>query len=208
MKETNMAKKDINSIKTINYNFFQWGPFLYKTKLTNEEIEQIKSLCAKNKKKDVRKSLAGLLKQEYNLSNKKLFPIISPYLYSYVKASCEHYSIITGKKITLISSWVNYMTKFESNPLHTHSSDLSFVIYLSVPEKLKKESEDTISSGAKPGEIVFFNKLEEDNLFINRINFFPEVGNFFIFPATLNHLVYSFQCEGERVSVSGNIKLK
>tara|TARA_R110000787_G_scaffold133467_3_gene245785 strand:- start:23 stop:625 length:603 start_codon:yes stop_codon:yes gene_type:complete len=197
-----------NLIKTINYNFFHWGPFLYKTSLNQKEIEQIKSLCKKNKKKDHRKHLAGLIKQEYTLSNKKLFPLISSYLQSYCKASFEHYNIITGKKITLKRAWVNYMTKFESNPLHTHSNDLSFVIYLSVPEKLKKESEDTISSGTKPGEILFVNKLEEDNLSINRITFFPEVGDFFIFPATLNHLVHSFQCEGERVSISGNIKIK
>jgi len=74
--------------------------------------------------------------------------------------------------------------------------------------ELKKESEDTISSGAKPGEILFLNKLEEDNLSINRISFFPEVGDFFIFPSTLNHLVNSFQCEGERISISGNLKVK
>ena len=194
--------------KTIHYNFFHWGPFLYKTKLTDEEIKQIKSLCKKNKNKDYRKHLAGLLKKEYSISNKKLFPIIFNYLDSYIQGSYEHYKIIPGKKITLKKAWVNYMTKFESNPLHKHTDDLSFVIYLNIPEKLKKESEDTISSGAKPGEILFLNKLEEDNLSINRISFFPEVGDFFIFPATLNHLVNSFQCEGERVSISGNLKVK
>ena len=99
------------------------------------------------------------------------------------------------------------MTKFESNPLHNHNEDISFVIYLSLPEKLKKENEDTISNSSKPGEICFVDKLEKNNLSINRIKFFPEVGEFFIFPATLNHYVNSFQCEGERVSVSGNIQV-
>ena len=193
--------------KTIHYNFFHWGPFLYKTKLTYEEVEQIKSLCKKNKKKDIRKNLAGLIKQEYSISNKKLFPIIFNYLDSYIRASCEHYNIILGKKVTLKKSWVNYMTKFESNPLHNHNEDISFVIYLSLPEKLKKENEDTISNSSRPGEICFVDKLEKNNLSINRIKFFPEVGEFFIFPATLNHYVNSFQCEGERVSVSGNIQV-
>lgn len=194
--------------KKIYYNFFHWGPFLYKTKLTDEEVEQIKSLCKKNKKKDYRKNLAGLIKKEYGISTKKLFPIIFNYLDSYFTALQEHYKIIPGKKITLKKSWVNYMTKFESNPLHNHGDDLSFVIYLNVPEKLKKESKDTISSSVKPGEIVFVDKLDTNNLSINQISFFPEKGDFFIFPATLNHYVNSFQCEGERVSVSGNIRIK
>ena len=35
----------------------------------------------------------------------------------------------------------------------------------------------------------------------------PEVGDFFIFPSSLNHSVNNFQSEGERVSVSGNLKV-
>ena len=209
LKHKNMDKKDINLIRTINYNFFHWGPFLYKTKLTNKEIEQIKSLCKKNKKKDNRKKLAGLIKHEYTISKNKLFPIIFPYLDSYVKASHEHYKIIPGKKITLKSSWVNYMTKFESNPLHIHDGKLSFVIYLNIPVKLKEEVDNTISNITKPGTINFVNKLEEgSDLFINNYSFLPEVCDCFIFPAKLSHFVNSFQCEGERVSVSGNIELK
>lgn len=200
--------KIIKMDKIIHYNFFHWGPFLYKTKLTDEEIKQIKFLCKKNKKKDYRKHLAGLIKQEYGINNKKLFPIIFNYLNSYVKASWEHYKISPGKKITLKESWVNYMTKFESNPLHSHSDDLSFIIYLNIPEKLEEEANNTLSNTTKPGQITFVNQLKRDNLFINHINFFPEVGDFFIFPASLYHFVNPFKCEGERVSVSGNIKMK
>ena len=194
--------------RRIEYEFYHWGPFLYKTKLLTEEIKQIKSLCKKNKKKDFRKNLAGLIKQEYLISSKKLFPIIFNYIDSYITAAYEHNNIIVGKKITLKKSWVNYMTKFESNPLHAHGQDLSFVIYLNIPDKLKEEVNNTISNKSKPGEINFINKLSYDKLFINSIHFLPKVGDFFIFPSKLHHSVNSFQCEGERVSVSGNIELK
>ena len=30
--------------KTINYNFFHWGPFLYRTYLTEEELDSLKKL--------------------------------------------------------------------------------------------------------------------------------------------------------------------
>lgn len=34
--------------KTIKYNYYHWGPFLYATSLTSEELEKIKTLCSKN----------------------------------------------------------------------------------------------------------------------------------------------------------------
>ena len=52
-------KKD----RLINYNFFHWGPLLFQTNLTEEELNEIKKLCSK-KGKDYRQNLAGLLDQE------------------------------------------------------------------------------------------------------------------------------------------------
>jgi len=198
-----MAKKD----KIINYNFFHWGPFLYKTKLTDEEINKIKKLCKKDKKKDYRKSLAGLIKNEYGIEKEKLFPIIAPYIESYLKAAFEHYGLTHGKSISLESSWVNYMTKFESNPIHIHSKDLSFVIFTEIPENLKKEIEQTVTSDELPGVLNFLHTLPRDDFEINKYQFIPEKNDFFIFPATLHHYVNHFQSEGERVSVSGNLKI-
>jgi uncharacterized protein (TIGR02466 family) len=192
--------------KQINYNFFHWGPFLYKTKLTDEEVDQIKSLCNKKKKKDYRKNLAGLIKHEYTIDTKKLFPIIYPYLDSYSKAYFNYSGKIMGKKIKLNSSWVNYMTKFESNPLHTHDEDYSFVIYTNIPEELKKEYEDTISN-SRPGKINFIIDFAKQKS-INSHAFFPDVGDFFIFPANLHHYVDHFKSDGERISVSGNLKVE
>jgi hypothetical protein len=38
------------------------------------------------------------------------------------------------------------------------------------------------------------------------VSFTPNVGDFFIFPAWLKHYVIPFQCEGERISISANLK--
>ena len=99
------------------------------------------------------------------------------------------------------------MTKYESNPIHGHSYDLSFVLYTEIPPGLKKEAEDTVSNNTKPGVINFVNKLELHRYELNVQSFIPEVGDMFIFPGTLNHFVNSFQSEGGRVSVSGNVKV-
>ena len=201
-----MFKKDINSIKTINYNFFHWGPFLYQTSLNQKKIDQIKKLCTK-KSKDYRKNLAGLIKHEHVVDVKKLFPIIYPYLDSYAQAYIKYSGKFLGNKIELKTSWVNYMTNVECNPLHSHDDDLSFVIFTQVPKKLKEECNNTVSNSI-PGSINFVDTLGKKKYNLEEHRFLPEVGDFFIFPASLNHYVNHFQSEGERISVSGNLIVK
>ena len=191
--------------QTINYNFFHWGPFLYKTSLEQGEIKKIKNLCSKESK-DYRNNLAGLIKHEHVIDVKEMFPIISAYINSYVQAQLDYSGKLLGTKIELISSWVNYMTKFESNPMHTHDDDLSFVIFTEIPKELREEYNNSIGN-TKPGAINFINSLDIRPQIISQHTFFPEVGDFFIFPSSLHHFVNSFQCKGERVSISGNLKI-
>ena len=191
--------------RTINYNFYHWGPFLYQTQLETKELDQIKKLCSK-KSKDYRENLAGLIKHEHAVDVKKLFAIIAPYVESYAQGYMNYSAKPIGTNIELIKAWVNYMTKFESNPLHTHDEDLSFVIFIKVPQKLKEEYNNT-KANARPGDLNFIMSLNSGKYFIKEHSFFPAVGSFFIFPACLNHYVNSFKCEGERISVSGNLKV-
>jgi hypothetical protein len=192
--------------RQINYQYYHWGPYLYKTFLEKEEIEKIKKLCSK-KLKSYRSELAGLIKHEYQIDSKKLESILLPYVNSYMQGAANYGGDIPpGNQIKLISAWVNYMTKFESNPLHTHDQDLSFVIFTHIPEELKKENKNNIGQ-SMPGAITFIDSVRENNFTISKNIFFPEVGDFFIFPASLHHLVNPFKSEGERISVSGNLKI-
>jgi len=192
--------------RTISYNYYHWGPYLYRSKLQEEEIIQIKSLCKKDKKKDIRKKLAGFIKEEYKISARKLFPIIFPYIDSYAKGLFEYSNKVLGSKITLKGAWVNYMKKYETNPLHDHDSDLSFVLYTDIPKNLKEEADKAITSGTKPGNINFIINYSTDGFnWLNSHSFLPERGDIFIFPANLSHYVDMFKSEGERISVSGNL---
>jgi hypothetical protein len=191
--------------RTINYNFYHWGPFLYKSILEPTEINSIKKLCSK-KSKHFNENLAGLIKHEHKIDTKKLFPILFPYIQSYMQAHLDYGSTPLGNKIELITSWVNYMTKFESNPLHTHDEDLSFVIFIKVPKKLKEEFKNN-KGNTKPGGINFVYTLYDNKYLLNQHNFFPEVGDCFIFPSCLHHFVNSFKCDAERISISGNLRI-
>jgi|TARA_Y100000114_G_scaffold132069_1_gene130634 hypothetical protein len=192
-------KKD----KIINYNFFHWGPLLFQTKLTEKELDEVKRLCSKEGK-DYRENLAGLIKHEHEIDSKKLFSIIGPYANSYLNAFRQYSSKDLGNKVELIKSWVNYMIKGEANPLHTHDGDLSFVLFTEIPKDLLKEYKNHIGN-TKPGAISFVYTLEDRKTLVNEHSFFPVAGTFFIFPACLHHYVNPFKCEGERVSVSGNL---
>mgnify|MGYP003121005111 CR=1 FL=1 len=198
-------KKD----RLINYNFFHWGPFLYRTTLIKEELKKINNLCSK-KNNDYRKNLAGIIKHEHELNSKKLFPIIVHYFQSYLQAFHEHYGHMNtkkyGNKIELKSSWVNYMIAGESNPLHTHDDDISFVLFTKIPKDLLSESNKNVGN-TKPGDLHFIYNLGSGKYEINQHSFFPTVGDLFIFPANLHHYVNTFKCKGERVSISGNLKI-
>ena len=162
-------------------------------------------MCSK-KGKDYRQNLAGLLDQEYEMDGEKLFSIISPYANSYLNAFRQYSNKTLGNKVDLIKAWVNYMTKGEANPLHTHDGDLSFVLFTEIPKDLLKEYENHVGT-TKPGMINFVYTLEDRDTLINEHSFFPIVGTFFIFPAYLHHYVNPFKCDGERVSVSGNLRV-
>jgi hypothetical protein len=191
--------------KTVKYNYFHWGPFLYKTVLELDELKKIKKLCSKKSQKHNNK-LAGLIKHEHTIDSKKILPIIYPYIQSYTEVYPTYGNKDMGNKIELVEAWVNYMTKFESNPLHTHGYDLSFVIYTHIPKALKKEMENN-SANTNPGEIFFIYSLNPQKYDTTQHSFIPKAGDFFIFPASLHHKVNHFQSKGERISISGNLKI-
>ena len=104
----------------------------------------------------------------------------------------------------LLSMWIISQKDNEYNPIHIHTEcQLSTVLYLKVPEFLpstKPERDDD-------GNIMFIGGGGNNSrLTRNLIKWKPNVGDFFIFPAHLQHCVYPFKTEGaqERRSVSFN----
>jgi uncharacterized protein (TIGR02466 family) len=188
--------------------FYYWGPLLYHTKIKNEDITQIENLCIKDNKKDFRKDLAGHIKQEYSIDKDQIVKILNFYLIKY-KNTFDHWYNSNLKTITITAAWVNFMKSGEFNPPHIHKNcDLSCVIYLNIPKKLKEENKKYIGTikGGGPGSIAF-SYGEDNNYIINAVNVFPEEGDFFIFPNSLKHFVYPFKSNVERVSVSCNFKI-
>ena len=102
------------------------------------------------------------------------------------------------------SCWVISQWEGEYNPIHIHTEcQMSTVMYLKVPEFLpsrKPERDDDRF-------IMFIGGSKNPSQFTrNLLKWKPKVGDFFIFPAHLQHTVYPFRTDGdfERRSVSFN----
>ena len=193
--------------KKIYYSFHYWGPLLFQSKLKDSTIKKILNLCSKNKKKDHRERLAGDIKNEYLIDEKKIQDILEPYLYAF-KNAYKHWYNSNCDTITATTAWVNYMKPGDSNPFHIHTEcDLSSVIYLKLPKGLDKEIKEYRGTTAGPGTIMFAYG-EESKFHITWKSFKPKIGDMFIFPYSLRHGVNTYRSPGERVSVAVNYSIK
>ena len=193
--------------RRIEYRFLHWGPFVCQYKLEDDEIKKLKAL---NEGKDYRDNLAGHINHEKSLDRKKVFEIVSPYWQSYLTGYHEFRKKVLAQGVKLTACWINHQKKYEFNPPHTHDEDLSFVIYTEIPDGLEDECMNYFSNSPGPGSISFdFNMPNANNKFyLQTHSHLPSVGDMFVFPAGLPHWVYPFRTtEGERVSISGNLRL-
>jgi len=188
-------------------NFYYTGPLIWKTKLLPEDLKQIKGLCNKLKKLDFRPHLAGHIKEEYEIKNtNKLQLIIDKYLKEHHNTFNHFYNqaLEYPGPLKIKTAWVNYMKKGEVNPIHVHTGAIfSSVMFLDIPKDMNKSLQEYKGTGFGPGHLNFcissVSQWSMDNLF-----FYPEVGDFFIFPWNIKHFVTPFNCKGERVSLAIN----
>ena len=104
--------------------------------------------------------------------------------------------------------WVNYMQRYEHNPLHNHAGIFSFVWYLHIPEQIRQEHiHQKENSNARSRGLIEFVGIggNPDEHPIMRFN--PRQGDVLIFPSAQLHQVYPFYTDNIRVSMAGNIKL-
>ena len=106
----------------------------------------------------------------------------------------------------MLSMWIISQKDNEYNPCHVHTEcALSTVMYLKIPEYLPSRKSHRKDDGA----INFTGPGTKDPFWGNpTITIQPQVGEFFIFPASQQHWVYPFRTpdgKGERRSVSFNV---
>jgi len=192
----------------IQVNTMNWGPCVVHLKV----LDTFKNILLdeiKKSKDDYREKLAGQIEKEIGYtqeSRDKIIPHLSPYLGIYDECFQRYQNKKYDKKpeYALTALWCNFQKPNEFNPPHDHDGKLSFVIYLSVPESLKKENEAYNGKSCGPGGIQFLYG-EGIRDCITYMSYFPKDGDMFIFPAWLKHWVSPYKSDCVRISVSGNV---
>ena len=203
----------VSSLKTI-----QLGPHIVASEASDELIKILlqKGNEVRTPENDFTKKLAGRIKHEYTYGENTdwFVSMFHDHVANYLRTTpwgstrkcLDKMDVVNWE---LSSLWINYQKSKEYNPPHNHLGDLSFIIYPKIPKDISKEtSNDSVS----PGNIVFEygDKHFSQFLSFNNVgaNIEPYDGLIIIFPAWLSHHVYAFESDVERVSVSGNIKIK
>tara|TARA_B100001250_G_C19548138_1_gene677781 strand:+ start:63 stop:764 length:702 start_codon:yes stop_codon:yes gene_type:complete len=98
-----------------------------------------------------------------------------------------------------LGPWLNIQVANEFNPLHAHSGDLSGIMFIQIPEEIKKERMETNQKYQSLHGCLKFVR-NDHMLFVE-----PKDRGILIFPARLHHMVYPFKSDVERVTMSFNI---
>ena len=200
----------------LEYKIQDWGPFTILATIDQEFVDILleKGYESREKKLDYRSKLAGVIDNEYYYDDVGdwFFSRFLNYINAYIDGATNHLQqAFKSPPVgwTLTSLWINYQQAREYNPPHRHDGDLSFVMYLQVPDEIRKENVEMqgVHRNRGPG-MINFSHGEEMPFSINQSSKMPEVGDLYIFPAWLTHYVHAFKSDVERISVSGNIVFK
>jgi len=140
---------------------------------------------------------------KYKVSEKNINDL-SAFLNSYIKEYDREYGYLKTIKVltengTLVfqQPWYNVQQPHNYLPCHYHDGIISYTIWLQLPSK----SKFTFVYNTVTGKTNTY----DINLTSNN------VGEFIIFPSTLNHVVYQYPSDNlnkSRISLSGNILLE
>ena len=201
----------MSKIKNVQWSQIPFGPFVMKTKLPDYMINRLLE-DGKKELKSYNKSLAGHLKSQFLYNSETtgwFYNETSPIWQCYRDQHCQFHGLDKIQiELDAQDLWVNFMKSGDFNPLHTHGGDYSFVIFLDVPDKLKKEQDKFEGTSGKPGCLNFeFTQQAKPKWASTGQIVTPKTGDMYIFPALLQHWVYPFKSNITRVSVSGNLEI-
>ena len=184
-------------------------------RLSKKEMDYVWR-CIDNRKLDLRDGLAGNITESKELVDYGdwfWLNVVKPLTDVYAEQFTNMGNFVpTGNYIHpyfMKSWWVNYQKKHEFNPMHSHDGVYSYVIWMKIPEGIscKKQNQGYITNSPMKStfQMSYVNILGMPEGF--KFELEPEdEGRMIFFPSRLYHCVYPFyNCEEERVSVSGNV---
>ena len=191
-----------------------FGPSIGHCKLPQELIHDFNKDCeylmdhkVKKKTHDYSDSLVGNVKQELIISP-KVFEKWALYFQKLVSVFIDAHpdNAKELQKIVFKSAWYVRTFNGDFNPLHYHTNcHMSCVGYLSLPNGIQDEwdREDKDHYPTAGGIEMQYGQVQ---LFsTNTVRIRPKVGDYYLFPWWMYHMVYPFRTKGERRSFSFNV---
>lgn len=154
------------------------------------------------------------IKKSYNHIEKIVFEMANCYFKEY-GGLYKFTPVNRILKARMETIWVNFQKKHEFNPMHSHSGDFSFVLFVDIPYELKDEKnvkflEKTSDHEKFPGEFVFQYTNTLGSIMSHRAEIDKNgVGTMFFFDARMMHQVYPFYTSDDyRITISGNLSIQ
>ena len=213
--------------------YFPYGPAIGHAKLPDELVNDLNKDCDDivkdkelSKTQDFSQNLVGEVEQELLLSKdvvnkwgnwfgKQVRAYVAAYFNQLTIPNQNIFSVpieealqaANNLQINVQAAWYIRSFSGDYNPLHTHGNcELTCVGYLKVPDLSGEQKNEKGRNNNGVLEVMGSAGYSDLTFFENdRIGFTPEVGNWYLFPASLRHGVYPFKADGERRSFSINM---
>jgi len=185
-----------------------------KSKVSSDVLKELKNeakfiLENQSQFSKFNNALAGNLEKEYSTDKSKeiLEKDLITLANEYHKHSRENEHYPNWKINDL---WINFQKKYEHNPIHNHTGDLSFVLWVTIPYDLNEElSLPNCKNSNSPSNSLFEFICTDflGRISSNKINVDKSYeGTIIMFPSALNHTVHPFYTSDDyRISISGNL---
>lgn len=116
---------------------------------------------------------------------------------------------VPAKNLIMGNSWINFSYSGDFNPIHTHDSLLSGIIYIKQDIAIEEEAKNNKnwrSQGSLPGGTNFVYDLNGNRTFTRSeyINQFDQQ-TLILFPSWLTHYVNPFKSDSERITLAFNV---
>ena len=140
--------------------------------------------------------------------------IIQPHVDEYGKQFNHSHTRLPVKghklSIYLDTIWVNYQNQNEFSPMHDHDGVYSFAVWMKIPTHHDEQNQlnngrDTLNSTFQFQYTDTFGDIVTSTYQMNP----DKEGTMLFFPARLMHGVHPFyNCDEQRISISGNVALR
>ena len=168
----------------------------------NDDLtSKMKEHALNNRNLDMKSRLAGQIAEEYETPFNDA-PELRKIFDGFLRQQVQNFLGQPPSENFDWYAWTNITKPNEYNPVHAHQNCvLSWVLYLDIPEEIRQEYYEPVTTIPSKGLVTFYSNYSPDNLTFN-----PRTGDFFLFTASHRHSVGSFYTEGvERISLAGNI---